>query len=203
MRNVAARVRSLGGVVTVRSAPGEGTRVDGWVPLPDESLIAAVRELVADYGDGPAVREIGTTLDRAAGGTRREQIAAADAALRALHELGHDSAGVRHRLDRIRSGRPELAETAAIDRLRAGDTGLSAEEAGEAARLLGESGPDGRSRLGLAPDADREAVRAAAERALAVWRRRASHPASAPPVRELAATVIRSCEHLLHQLPGA
>jgi signal transduction histidine kinase len=203
MRNVAARVRSLGGVLTVKSAPGEGTRVDGWVPLPDESLVAVVRAAIADHGGSPEVRKIDDELGRAAAGTRREQILAADAALRALHGLSHGSVEMRHRLDRIRSGRHELAEVAAIDRLRADGIDLPAEDAGEAARLLGEAGPDGRSRLGLDPDADRSLVLTAAERALAVWRRRASHPATAPPVRELAATVVRSCERLLHQLAGS
>ncbi|MEV6848809.1 histidine kinase [Actinoplanes sp. NPDC051411] len=202
MRNLAARVRSLGGVLTVRSAPGEGTRVDGWIPLPDESLVAVVRAAIAEHGGSPEARKVGDELDRAAGGTRREQIVAADAALRALHGLSHGSAEMRHRLDRIRSGRHELAEVAAIDRLRADGVGLSAEEAEEAARLLGESGADGRSRLGLDPDADRSVVLTAAGRALAVWRGRASHPATAPPLRELAGTVVRSCERLLHQLAG-
>ncbi|MGR6964560.1 sensor histidine kinase [Geodermatophilus sp. URMC 61] len=34
MRNVAARVATVGGQVHVRSAPGRGTTVEGWVPLP-------------------------------------------------------------------------------------------------------------------------------------------------------------------------
>lgn len=207
MRNVAARVRALGGGVTVRSAPGEGTRVDGWVPLADDSLIALIRAAIADWralpGPLPTGPEIGDELERAAGGTRREQIVAADAALRALYALSLGSAEMRHRLDRIRSERPELAEVAAIDRLRAGGIDLPAADAEEAARLLGESGPDERSRLGLGPDADRSLVRAGAERALAAWRGRASHPATAPPVRELAAAVVLSCERLLYQLAGA
>jgi signal transduction histidine kinase len=206
MRNVTARVRSLGGTVTVGSAPGHGTRVDGWVPLPDESLLAEVRAVVTDFGDSPAARRIGAELDRTDGATRREQIAAADTALRALTALLRDQdgpAGVRHRLDRIRSGTHELAEVAAIDKLRTGGIDLPTEDAETAARLLGDAGPGPRSRLGLAPDADRSLVLTAAEDALAVWRGRASHPATAPPVGELAATVVRSCEHLMHQLSGA
>lgn len=34
MRNVAARIAAVGGQVDVRSAPGAGTRVEGWAPLP-------------------------------------------------------------------------------------------------------------------------------------------------------------------------
>jgi signal transduction histidine kinase len=35
MRNVAVRVATVGGQVHVRSAPGRGTTVEGWVPLPE------------------------------------------------------------------------------------------------------------------------------------------------------------------------
>lgn len=38
MRNVVARIDAVGGHVSVHSAPGAGTRVDGWVPLPDQLL---------------------------------------------------------------------------------------------------------------------------------------------------------------------
>jgi hypothetical protein len=36
MRNVIARVTVVGGHVSVHSEPGAGTRIDGWVPLPDQ-----------------------------------------------------------------------------------------------------------------------------------------------------------------------
>jgi signal transduction histidine kinase len=45
LRNVKARVRAAGGLVRVRSRPGVGTRIDGWVPLPGgHRLVTAVRD---------------------------------------------------------------------------------------------------------------------------------------------------------------
>jgi signal transduction histidine kinase len=45
LENVTARVRAAGGLLGVQSDPGAGTRVDGWVPLPDSrSLVPAGRD---------------------------------------------------------------------------------------------------------------------------------------------------------------
>ena len=226
MRNVMARVTAVGGLVSVRSEPGAGTRVDGWVPLPAEparaeggqSLVNAVREAIQDaltrYGNAPAaekIRQVRDDLDHpavldvaGAQTMRRTAIVAAWSALRALDGLVRSEppptgAGtLLHRLDRIRSGTHELAEVDAIDALRSGPSDLGPDDVETAARLLGEFGSDAHSRLGLDPDAGPSLVVAAAEQALAVWRKRASHPGTARSVRLLAATVVRSCEHLLH-----
>jgi signal transduction histidine kinase len=225
MRNVMGRVTAVGGLVSVRSEPGAGTRVDGWVPLrggatPAENgptLVTAVREAIQEaltrYGDAPTaerIRQLRDDLDRPvvppdadAGTTRRAVTLAAWSALRALDALvrgdppATGAEPLRHRLDRLRSGTHELAEVQAIDALRSGTGDLEPDDITTAIRLLGDSGPDARTRLGLLPDADQPLVVAAAEQALTVWRRRASHPATAPGARLLAATVVRSCEHLL------
>jgi len=226
MRNVMARVTAVGGLVSVRSAPGAGTRIDGWVPLPGEAALAeggqslvtavraAIQEALTRYGDAATaerIRQVRDELDQPAapdaGGAqplRRSTILAASAALRALNLLVRSeppATGAKtllHRLDRIRSGTHELAEVDAIDALRSGTWDLGPDDVEAAARLLGELGPDAHSRLGLEPGADQSLVVAAAEQALAVWRKRASHPGTARSVRLLAATVVRSCEHLLH-----
>jgi hypothetical protein len=128
----------------------------------------------------------------------------AGSALQALDQLvrvGPPETGapeLRYRLERIRICTHELAEADAIDALRSSPPGdLDAGEAERAARLLGESEPDARSRLGLAPEASPSLIAATAQEALAVWRRRASHPGTSPGLRPLAATVVRSCERLL------
>ncbi|MET0424112.1 MAG: ATP-binding protein, partial [Actinoplanes sp.] len=212
MRNVMARVTTVGGHVAVRSEPGAGTRVDGWVPLPEPEaapdLITAVRaaagEALDRYGDAPAaakIRQIRAGLDRHQ--ERRDAIVAAGSALRALGALvrgeppATGAGPLLHQFDRIRSSTHELVEVEAIVKLRSTGGRWSPADNDAAARLLGEHGPDARSRLGLDPDADRSLVVAAAEQALVVWRGRASHPGTAPAVRQLAATVVRSCEHLL------
>jgi signal transduction histidine kinase len=243
MRNVTSRVAAAGGRLTVRSEPGAGTRVDGWVPLPTEpvdgtgdapeepraaatavdgTLVGAVRHVLQDaltrYADAPTaekVRQLRTDLDRSvtagtvgpehsAAPLRRSAIVAAWSALRALDALVRSeppdtgAAALSHDLERIRSGAHELAEVDAIDTLRSGTCDLGPDDIEAAARLLGERGPDARSRLGLEPDADESLVGAAAQQAVTLWRARASHPAAAPNVRMLATTVVQSCEHLLH-----
>jgi signal transduction histidine kinase len=215
MRNVMARVRGVGGRVVVGTAPGAGTRVDGWVPLPAMGalpLVTAVREVVEDaltrYGDAPSAKNIrqvrADLMSVAPDAIRRTAALAAGSALRALDGLvrsdpppaGADT--LLHRLDRIRSSTHEWAELDAIDALRSGECDLGTADVEMAARLLGEDRPDARSRLGLASDTDGSLVVAAAQQAVAVWRARASHPGTARSVRLLAATVVRACEGLLH-----
>ncbi|MFI1991597.1 sensor histidine kinase [Actinoplanes sp. NPDC020271] len=213
MRNVMARVTAAGGLVTVRSAPGEGTRVDGWVALgdapPDDSPLAgavraAVQQAASLYGDAEPVerlRRIRAGLDQP--GTRRDAVLAAWSALGALDELvrddppGSGAQHLRHRLDRIRAESREYAEVTAIDELRSDPGDLSPADVATAARLLGDAGPDPVHRLGLEPDAGPAQIADAVSRALTVWRARASHPGTARSVRRVAATVVRSCEHLL------
>ena len=102
-----------------------------------------------------------------------------------------------HRLERIRYSAHELAEVDAIDTLRSGEYPLAPDDVERAARLLGEFGEDPCTRLGLPPGTDPSLVTAAADQALAVWRARASHPATTQPLRLIAVTVVHSCEHLL------
>ncbi|GAA2718708.1 hypothetical protein ACFY2R_20260 [Micromonospora olivasterospora] len=67
----------------------------------------------------------------------------------------------------------------------------------EALRLLGEHGPDSRSRLGLADDAGSGQVAQAASRALAFWRTQSMAPDSGPAGRSACALLVRTCERLL------
>jgi signal transduction histidine kinase len=257
MRNVIARVTSVGGQVIVRSEPGAGTRIEGWVPLPDQQAVTtgeqpptatgersgdevrgageaplpapredetlvgrtqeALREALTRYEDAPAAEKVRQLLESINGAsairepdvgppaapTRRGRTLAAWSALRELDALvrseppGTGGAGLLHRLERIRFGAHELAEVDAIDSLRSAHYPLAPDEIESAARLLGESGEDPCTRLGLPPDTDPSLVKAAAEQSLAIWRARASHPATAQPLRLLAGTMVQSCEHLL------
>jgi signal transduction histidine kinase len=251
MRNVIARVTSVGGHVAVCSEPGAGTRIEGWVPLPDQQGLAgepaemaageqsadgvgfagqpplppadetlvgrtqeALREALARYDGAPAAEKIRQLLGSLDGSSepggeparapgRRGRILAAWSALRELDALvrsappGTSGTVLLHRLERIRSGAHELAEVDAIDTLRSGEYRLTPDDVERAARLLGEFGEDPCARLGLLPGTDPSLVKAAAEQALAIWRARASHPATTQRLRLLAITVVHSCERLL------
>jgi signal transduction histidine kinase len=181
------------------------------------SVRDALQNALTRYGEASTaekVRQLRTDLDRSvlpatpaaapAAPVRRSTVLAAWSALRELEALIHSEPphtgadALLRQLERIRSGTHDLAEVDAIDALRSGTCELGPDDIEKAARLLGESGSDARSRLGLEPDADDSLVVAAAGQAVMLWRARASHPATAPNARMLAATVVQSCEHLLH-----
>jgi hypothetical protein len=63
LRNVAARIVAAGGRVDLRSAPGEGTTVEGSVPVPDAEVPAGGPAPVASTGAEPDGEADTTALD--------------------------------------------------------------------------------------------------------------------------------------------
>ncbi|MBV8542967.1 MAG: hypothetical protein JO063_09775 [Pseudonocardiales bacterium] len=106
---------------------------------------------------------------------------------------------MRYQLECIHSSTHELTEIDLVDELRTGRLPLAGEERQAAEELLGATGAEPRARLGLPADADADAVRRAAERQLARWRRCASHPGSTRAVRDAAEVLVQTCEELLAQ----
>jgi hypothetical protein len=102
-----------------------------------------------------------------------------------------------YRLDRIRSEAHELVELDVVDALRAGELDLPEGDRGVAERLLGASGHDPRTRLGLARDAGQPEIVAAAAEQLARWQRRAANPLSGVDVRKAADVLVQACERML------
>ncbi len=88
------RARLLGGRCLVTSAPGDGTRIEVTVPLPDGSALSQLRELVRRHR-GPVIAAALVILALAAGlvttlfqaRRARQETARADAAARFLEEL--------------------------------------------------------------------------------------------------------------------
>jgi hypothetical protein len=134
--------------------------------------------------------------------THRSDALRARSVLLALEDLvrrqrpkGGDS--LRYRLDRIRSGAHELTELDVVDALRAGELHVPDEERRAAERLLGASGADLRTRLGLVPDAGQQEVLRSAQQQLTHWRRRAANPLAGPGARNVADVIVQTCERLL------
>jgi signal transduction histidine kinase len=223
LRNVTARIASVGGKISIRSAPGAGTTIDGSVPLPrEQSLLDQTRKLLheaRDLYDSTAERarlgDLQTQLDisppagggHRAGNVRRSDALKArsvlqelDAVLRLSPLAGDQADRLRYQLERIRSQAHELTEIDLLDVLRTGTLPLTAEERQVAEGLLGASGAEPRARLGLRSDANSREVRQAAELQLDRWQRRASHPASTRGVRDAAEVLVRTCEELLAQV---
>lgn len=164
---------------------------------------ARLRELQAQLDEPP---QAGIVDPARAGNVYRAGALKARSALRVLDAvarsspLGGDRAiRLRYQLERIRSSAHELTEIDLITELRSGALPLPGEERQAAEELLGAAGAEPRARLGLPADADANAVRQAAERQLARWRRRASHPGSSRAVRDAAEVLVQTCEELLAQ----
>jgi hypothetical protein len=140
--------------------------------------------------------------------TRRADALKSRAVLLALEDLvrhepppvGGD--GLRYRLDRIRSGAFELTELDVVDALRAGELDLPDGERPAVERLLGASGTDPRTRLGLVPSATEQDVARVAAEQLARWRRRAANPLARVELRTAADVLVQACERLLAGVAG-
>jgi signal transduction histidine kinase len=209
LRNVTARIASVGGTLSIRSVPDAGTTIEGSVPLPrEQGLLDQVRELVREaralYGesaDSKRLRELQTQLAGRAG------VREAGSALRALDNLLRSSPlgdrraiNLRYQLEQVRSGTHELTELDLLDELQSGALPLTPEERQLAEQLLGAVGSEPRARLGLTADADTAEIRHAARQQLAHWQRRAAHPTSTRTVRDAVEVLVRTCEQLLAQV---
>jgi signal transduction histidine kinase len=217
MRNVRARITAVGGTISIRSAPGAGTTVEGAVPLPRrQNLLDQARELVREARqvyDGSAqseqLRNFQIQLDRPlpaqtdgrAGAIRASAVLRAlDAFLQSSPRGGDRAIRLRYQLEQIRSGTHELAEVELLEELRSGSLPLSAEERRVAEQLLGATDTDPRARLGLESDADTPELRQTAEQQRERWQRRASHPASTRAIRHAAEVLVLTCEQLLTRI---
>jgi serine/threonine-protein kinase len=106
-------------------------------------------------------------------------------------------------IERAESTAHELRELALLRRLRAGEVALPPPEIAEIERLIGGAGTSAATRLGLDPDATAADLRAAAQATVERWKRRAEHPLTSRATAAVAGDVVRTCEGLLAELPGA
>lgn len=163
---------------------------------------AGLRATTAQDADGERCSGLTRVLEEFRERVQRGETLTAWAAVGWLDDLVRrtppqgGASSLRHRIERLRATGHEVAELDALDVLRNGNTGFSDAERQSAARLLGGSGTDARTRLGLGP-VDETLVAAAAAAAVTVWRMRAAHPAVSRAARELAAIVVQSCEQLV------
>lgn len=100
-------------------------------------------------------------------------------------------------IDEVTASAHDLVEIRLLDELRSGVLAVRSDLAAEMDRLLGGSGYSPADRLGLPPDASRDAVRAAALAALGHWQRLAESPIAERTVRTAARAVGRTCEGIV------
>lgn len=100
-------------------------------------------------------------------------------------------------VEQITAGAHELAELRLLALLRSGAVDAKPDDLEAMERLVGGEGATVTTRLGLAPDADAGAVRAAATESLARWQRRAESPMASRHVSDAARLLVRTCEAIL------
>lgn len=106
-------------------------------------------------------------------------------------------------LERVQAGAHEFTELRLFNAFRSGAVSFRPEEADEVDRLLGANGMAPATRLGLADDAEPDALRAALLDTIARWRQRGESPMTSRDVADGAQILVRSCEGMLHGLSAA
>jgi hypothetical protein len=139
---------------------------------------------------------------------QRSRILRARSALSILRDIlrtggCRDSPPLAAQLEQISAGTHEFEEVRQLSALRSGQLRMSEVQMVELDRVLGGSGHDAGSRLGLAPDATPEEVRAAALTSLDRWQRLAEHPLSDRAVQTAARTARRALEGIVADVSTA
>jgi hypothetical protein len=104
---------------------------------------------------------------------------------------------LQSRIEEISAGAHEFQELRLLSDLRTGSITLKPEREHELDRLLGGSGHDPASRLGLPPDATPTTIREAALTGLTTWQSFATHPLTPRPAQLAARVATRTLEGLL------
>jgi len=133
---------------------------------------------------------------------QRSRILKARSALAVLGDVlrtdtGPRAAELRAAAEELTAGTHEFEEVRLLDAVRSGLVELAPAKLAELDQLLGGSGHDPASRLGLEPESSPEEQRAAALAALSRWQRVAEHPLSSRPAQLAARTATRTLEGLL------
>jgi hypothetical protein len=101
------------------------------------------------------------------------------------------------RLEELTASAHAFEEVRLLLELRSGRLALSVDHADRLDRLLGGSGDEAVTRLGLPPEAGPDGIHAAAIESMDEWRRVAEHPLSSRPVQVAARAAVRTLEGLL------
>jgi hypothetical protein len=105
-------------------------------------------------------------------------------------------------VERILASSHEFAEMRLLAAIRSAAMTFPDAHRAEAQRLLGANGKAPSRRLGLGDGTDAGTLRAVALEALERWRRLSENPVFPRAFADAARTVVRSCEGILHALPG-
>ena len=139
---------------------------------------------------------------------QRSRILRARSALSILRDIlrtggCRDGAALAAELEQVDAGTHEFEEVRQLAELRSGQLRLTETQMTELDLVLGGSGHDAVSRLGLPPGSTPEEVRAAALASLDRWQRVSEHPLSDRAVQTAARTARRALEGIVAELTPA
>ncbi len=137
---------------------------------------------------------------------QRSRILKARSALAVLVDVlrtddGPRAAELRAAVEELNAGTHEFEEVRLLDAVRSGMVELAPDKLAELDQVLGGSGHDSASRLGLELEAGPDELRSAALTALSRWQRVAEHPLSSRSAQLAARTAARTLEGLIDALP--
>jgi hypothetical protein len=123
---------------------------------------------------------------------------AMQAAIGLISEIDPDSqADLLRQAERIRSSAHQFAEIQVLIAHRSGVIDFGDHDRDRIDRLLGCHGMASHERLGLAPDASPDQIRAAVFESIDYFRRRAGSPLSTKELADAAGVIVRTCEGML------
>jgi hypothetical protein len=105
-------------------------------------------------------------------------------------------------VERILAGTHEFVEMRVLAAIHSSAVTIPEDYRAEAERLLGGNGTTWAKRLGLADDTDARTTRLVALETLDRWRRLSENPVYPRAFADVARTVVRSCEGVVHSLSG-
>ena len=170
------------------------------VELIRSDVVSTSTELASELSDRSGLDRLKTVLTRQFG--QRSRVLKARSALAILTDVltaegTAEAAAALGAVERLRAGTHEFEEVRLLGSLRSGGLDIKPERLAELDQILGGSGHDPESRLGLEPGSTSEQIRAAALAALATWQRLAEHPLSNRNVQVAARTASRTLEGLV------
>lgn len=162
--------------------------------------VSTAGELAAAYAERSGLDRLRLTVLRQF--EERSRVLKARSALAVLADVVRDdgctgSGALAAAADQLTSGTHEFEEIRLLDSLRSGAVDLRRDRMTALDQVLGGSGHDPSSRLGLPDGVGPEEIRSAALESLAGWQRLAEHPYTSRGAQVAARTAIRTLEGLV------
>ncbi len=170
------------------------------VELIRSATVANASELAVELAERSGLNRLRVAVVRQF--EERSRVLKARSALAVLAEVLRedgctDSARLASAAEQLTSGTHEFEEVRLLSALRSGSIDLKPDRLAELDQILGGTGHDAPSRLGLEVGATPEQLRAAALDILVSWQRIAEHPLTSRPAQVAARTATRTLEGIV------